>query len=208
MAAISKYNKFPRQLEIPGGPDMPPGQYKAVVLHGALKDSSNFQILPDPRIVYDREKMAIREAKIADYLRLVRKGTQAFEQVRDAREMMDRYEKLLENVGDTLRDSLKKVGKPVRDSIRVLMEVYLDPRNQKGLEHLTQQMVDRFTPSLDSWSRSIRRRVATRTWHCVNSTPSAAHRHPHQPLPRKRMENLSTTHGSRKSAPQRHHSET
>ena len=75
---------------------------------------------------------------------LVRKGTQAFEQVRDAREMMDRYEKLLENVGDTLRDSLKKVGKPVRDSIRNLMEVYLDPENQKGLEHLTQQMVDRF----------------------------------------------------------------
>ncbi|MBK9453887.1 MAG: hypothetical protein IPN95_31735 [Bacteroidetes bacterium] len=139
-----KYNKFPRQLEIPGGPDMPPGQYKAVVLHGALKDSSNFQILPDPRIVYDREKVALREAKVADYLRLVRKGTQAFEQVRDAREMMDRYEKLLENVGDTLRDSLKKVGKPVRDSIRNLMEVYLDPENQKGLEHLTQQMVDRF----------------------------------------------------------------
>jgi hypothetical protein len=130
--------------DLPGGPPLPPGTYRVVMVYGHRKDSSTFKVLPDPRMNYDPAQMADRETKITAYLRNARAATKAFDQLRDAREMIDRYEKLLENADEKLRDSLKKVAKPVRDSIRNLMELYLEPEDHKGLDHVSEQLGDRY----------------------------------------------------------------
>ncbi len=130
--------------EIPGGPRVAPGTYKVVVQFLAFKDSAVFQVKPDPRIAYDSVTLAQREVKIAAFLKVAEQGSKGFDQLREARTMIDRYEKLLDNLADAQRDSLKKMSKPVRDSIKAMMEVYLDPEDLKGLEHVTVQLGDLF----------------------------------------------------------------
>jgi hypothetical protein len=130
------------QREYPGGAGVPPGEYKAVFQYSKFKDSLVFKLLPDPRFPVSEADFLAREAKIAHYTQIAKRGNQAFDQIREARTMIDRYEKILDNVGDTQRDSLKKLAKPVRDTIKTLMELYLDPEELKGLDHVTLQLGD------------------------------------------------------------------
>ena len=120
-----RYKKFPRPLNTPRGPSMPPGEYKMVLTYGMHRDSMKFKISADPRHTFDPAASQVREEMIEDYLQHARAATKAFEQLRDARLMMDRFEKLWENASKGLQDSLKKVSKPIRDSIKVMQEVYL-----------------------------------------------------------------------------------
>lgn len=139
-----KYEKYPRPLYTPGGPNVAPGKYKMVVVFDGIRDSAMFNVLPDPRIEIEANAMQIRETKIREFLQHARAATKAFEQLRDARTMIDRYEQLLENAPDSLRESLKKLGKPVRDSIKSMQEVYLDPEDFKGLQHYLQPLGNRY----------------------------------------------------------------
>ncbi|MFN8397244.1 MAG: hypothetical protein U0176_21655 [Bacteroidia bacterium] len=140
----AKYQKFPRPGDVPGGPLVGPGTYRLVASHQKVKDSVTVRILPDPRHpAPDPVALQAREAKIKRFLEVARAGTSAFERVRDARDMLDRFEKAAEGLPDTRRDSIKNAAKAVRDTMRSLMEIYLDPEEQKGLEHLTVQLSER-----------------------------------------------------------------
>jgi photosystem II stability/assembly factor-like uncharacterized protein len=130
--------------DAPSGPSVVPGDYRVVIHYREFKDSTTCKVLPDPRISYPAQAIAQREARVQEYLKIAAYGTRGFDQLREARAMVDRYEKMLDNVAESRRDSLKRLSRPVRDSIKVLMEIYLDPEDLKGLEHVTVQLGDRY----------------------------------------------------------------
>jgi photosystem II stability/assembly factor-like uncharacterized protein len=138
---IPQYQK-PLGKDLPEGPTVAPGEYRVVAQYQDYRDSANFKVVADPRRPVNPVDVAAREAQIASFSKSASQATQAFDQLREARSMVDRYEKLLDFVSESARDSLKKIAKPVRDSIKTLMELYLDPEDQKGLEHVTVRLVD------------------------------------------------------------------
>ena len=131
------YRENPNEHQLPGGPQVSPGTYSLVLSHKEWKDSTLIQIEPDPRTEANPAAFAAKDAAFATYYRYAEAATQAFSQLKDARKMMGKLEPLLGNLETSVRDSLKKEGKTIKDSIKTLMEIYLAPEHSKGIENVT-----------------------------------------------------------------------
>jgi hypothetical protein len=137
--------KKPRKRDNPpgGGPRVAPGKYVVHVYYKDAHDSAAFKVLPDPRDIESAAVIAAREEKLQEYMRYARAGNEAFFRLRDARANMGKIAPLLGNLEGEMRDSLKKEGKVVRDSIKALMEIYLQPEGFTGIEGVTSRLGDK-----------------------------------------------------------------
>lgn len=136
------YRESPINYQMPSGSRVQPGMYKLVMHYHEWKDSTTVRVDPDPRIPYNAAAQAQKAEKLAEYTRYAKAATRGFEQLRDARKMMSKLEPLLGNLDESMRDSLKKEGKSIRENIKSLMELYLAPENFEGIESVTIRLGD------------------------------------------------------------------
>lgn len=118
----------------PPGRDVLPGSYKLVMHYKGVKDSVTINVRRDPRLRLTEAMLAERDAAMADYEKLIRASSQAFDQLKNAIKTVDLIDKVLVNAPDSTQKDVKKLNKDIRKSIDRLVELYMLPEDVKGIQ--------------------------------------------------------------------------
>jgi photosystem II stability/assembly factor-like uncharacterized protein len=101
-----------------GGAEALPGRYKVVLSYGKAKDSTMLNVLPDPRIPYNREAEIAKRALGDRLTKSIKQLTEAVDRLDEAKELTDKVLGQLKDVeGRDMRD-LEKKTKAVQDTLR------------------------------------------------------------------------------------------
>ena len=115
----------------PGGVDVLPGSYKIVMAYDGKKDSTNIKVIYDPRIDMP---MSTLKAKY-DAFKIIEGQTEvaanAMSALRKSDQIIDDILKQLKGREGEDYDSLKKLSKSVKDSVKVLVDALLGPESDK-----------------------------------------------------------------------------
>jgi len=120
--------------DTPSGYSVVPGTYKLVLMLGDHTDSTTVTVHPDPRLPYSLENGKAKQAAFDEFYQTVRLATDAWKRLDEAEKTLDRVDKALENAPDSLKTDIQKQGKALRDSIRQMRDIFMDPPNQKGIQ--------------------------------------------------------------------------
>jgi photosystem II stability/assembly factor-like uncharacterized protein len=126
--------------DLPGGNEVLPGKYKAVIEFESQKDSIMVEVKPDPRATYSvNDLKAIRMATDAHAV-LVEKAKQSFDKLMDAKKAIAIVDKLLENQADTTKKSFKEIHKKLNGQLDSLINLFVGPENVKGIQRNPDQL--------------------------------------------------------------------
>jgi len=136
---LPSYKNTKQDADLPGGPKVLPGNYKLIVQFKGLKDSVNVTVIPDSREGVSFEELSKKEKWIVQHARLVTTAKDAFDKLKEAVKTIDLINKQLDHVDvhDTIVKTLKKKGKAMNDSIKLLMRSFLLPEDFKGYDHVS-----------------------------------------------------------------------
>lgn len=124
----------PRGNFQPGGADVLPGIYKIVVEFGDLKDSTEIVVASDPRIEVNISDLEKKDAMIKDYQAVIKASTEAFNQLKTAKEKVEMAGKMAELLPDSTKKELVELNKATIKVIDSLMNVYLEIEEPKGIK--------------------------------------------------------------------------
>ena len=127
--------KFPsreesKNKEERGGNDVLPGAYKIVMAFGETKDSTMINVKFDPRI---EASYAILEANYKANKQIeaeILVAADAMGQLKNSKIVIEDILKQIKDKGDSY-DSLRKVSNATKDSINVLMDELVGPKNER-----------------------------------------------------------------------------
>ena len=136
-ARMPSWKKPKKDALPPWGPQVEPGEYKVLVSWNEQKDSTTVKVLPDPRLMSKQADWEAREKWIAKHRALVETARTATDQLLDMRKKLGQINKNISESGLADADSLKKLSKPLSDSIKVMLEWFMLPENFKGYDHVT-----------------------------------------------------------------------
>lgn len=145
----------------PGGVTVLPGTYKVVMLYGNQKDLANINVSYDPRLETDDEVHKAKYDALKELEQKVDKAREAVTQLVDSRELAEDFEKRLKDLkskrgdSDIPYDSLIKETKAIKDSIRVLIDVFL------GEEDEHQGIIRSPDPTVMTYLSAAKRYVAS-----------------------------------------------
>lgn len=113
-----------------GGVDVLPGTYKIVMSFGDQKDSTTVNVKFDPRIDVSMETLKANYDTSKDIEGEVEVASNAMTQLRESKKVIEDILKQIKSKGDVY-DSLRNVSKATKDSINVLMDELVGPKNEK-----------------------------------------------------------------------------
>ena len=118
----------------PSGPQVLPGTYKVVAVWGKFKDSSSVTVKSDPRLNVKLDDLKAKDAAFLDMEKVVKKATEGFDQLKEARNTIRRVDAALATAPDSTKQRLAKLGKALQDSLNVLEQLYMEPEDVKGIQ--------------------------------------------------------------------------
>lgn len=117
-----------------GGPQVLPGTYKVVAIWGKYKDSTTVTVKSDPRLEVKMEDLKAKDAAYRDLEKIVKKATEGFDQLKEARNTIRRVDAALVNAPDSTKQQLGKLSKVLLDSLNALEKLYMEPEDVKGIQ--------------------------------------------------------------------------
>ncbi|HSK13161.1 MAG TPA: hypothetical protein VK907_08090 [Phnomibacter sp.] len=114
-----------------GGLPAEPGTYKVVVTVGNQSDSTNLEVRYDPRIAYPSEVRKYQKEFMGRYYKMVTELTEANDLLTDMDDGIKKVETLLRDEKGTAADEMKKAGKAIQDSIKLIREYMFGKRMEK-----------------------------------------------------------------------------
>jgi len=117
-----------------GGPQVLPGTYKVVAIWGKYKDSTTVNVKSDPRLGLKLEDLKAKDAAYRDLEKVVKKATEGFDQLKEARNTIRRVDAALVNTPDSTKQQLGKLSKVLQDSLNALEKLYMEPEDVKGIQ--------------------------------------------------------------------------
>jgi hypothetical protein len=110
-----------------------PGEYKAMISFGDLKDSTMITIKSDPRVGISEREIAARVKMIKDYDKVVKAGADALNQLKDAKKKVQLVGKMTEVLKDSLKTEIVDLNKTTIKEIDSLMNIFTDVGETKGI---------------------------------------------------------------------------
>jgi photosystem II stability/assembly factor-like uncharacterized protein len=120
--------------DAPFGPQVLPGTYKVVAVWGKLKDSTTVNVKSDPRLNVKMDDLKAKDAAFRDLEKIVKKASEGFDQIKEARATVRRVDAALANAPDSTKQKLAKLGKTIQDSLNLLEKLYMEPEDVKGIQ--------------------------------------------------------------------------
>ena len=118
----------------PSGNSVLPGRYKLVVSYQNEKDSTYVTVKNDPRSTLSEKDLAENDAAMTEFQKLTEKATLAFNRLKEASKTADLVEAQLgQNAPDSVKTSMSKLSKSMKDSISNLQKLFMAPRDAKGI---------------------------------------------------------------------------
>jgi DNA repair exonuclease SbcCD ATPase subunit len=118
----------------PSGPQVLPGTYKVVAVWGKLKDSTSVTVKSDPRLEVKMDDLKAKDAAYRDFEKVIKKASEGFDQLKEARNTIRRVDAALANAPDSTKQQLGKLSKVLQDSLNVLERLYTEPEDVKGIQ--------------------------------------------------------------------------
>ncbi len=113
-----------------GGVRVLPGTYKIVMSFGDQKDSTTINVKFDPRLDVPISSLEANYNASKEIESQIEVAANAMAQLRESKKVIDDILKQIKGKGDAF-DSLKNVSKVTKDSINVLMDELVGPKNEK-----------------------------------------------------------------------------
>lgn len=121
----------PNSPEAGGGFPAGPGTYKVVVTVGKNSDSTELTVKYDPRIPYPAEVRTAQRQYMDRYYKMVSQLTQSNDLLTDMDDGIKRIESLIKEEKGAAADSIRKSGKAIQDSIKMIREYMFGKRQEK-----------------------------------------------------------------------------
>jgi hypothetical protein len=121
----------PNAPEQSGGFPAQPGTYKVVVTVGKGSDSTELTVKYDPRISYPEEVRKAQRQYMERYYKLITELTEANDLLTNMDDGIKRIEPLIRDEKGAAADSLRKSGKAIQDSIKLIREYMFGKRQEK-----------------------------------------------------------------------------
>lgn len=137
---MPSYHNRKVDADPPRGSQVLPGKYLVVIQYQGLSDSSEVTVLPDPRSIIPKVELDAKEVAIERFQSIAKKATKGFNYLKEAKSTLEKVKSQLADAPDTLKKEIIGMGKTIKDSISVLMELYMMPEDFKGLEHFTKRL--------------------------------------------------------------------
>jgi hypothetical protein len=159
--------KFPGWQEQKSSPDdeaggpVIAGTYKVQLRFGAEIATTQVNVLHDPRRMQDLPGLRERDSLQHRVNHSVQVAFSAFEQLKEMNKTVDYLAGAYSNLETVQKDLLVKEGKMIQDSVRALTNLFLQPQDFKGYDHLTLRIVNRLGNALEHASSSPGRPSAT-----------------------------------------------
>jgi len=136
----------------PRGLNVLPGTYKIVMSYGDQKDSTNINILMDPRLDVDINNVIARRIAQGELNKKIAFLGEAMSRLVDSKEIVDDVTKRIkEKKGDEFKE-LKDANKAMKDSIEALMTKMVGPDNSRR-----QGIVRSPKPTVNTYVRTAQR---------------------------------------------------
>ena len=126
--------------DLPGGYNVMPGKYKAVIALGDKKDSVEVEVKADPRSKMTDEDINLIQKALDDHNIIIKQAKTSFDKLKDAKKSISIVEKLLENQPDSISKSFKTLHKNLNGQIDSLMILFVGPEQQKGIQRNPDQL--------------------------------------------------------------------
>lgn len=126
--------------DLPGGYDVMPGKYKAVIALGDKKDSIEVEVKTDPRSKMTNEDIKLIQRALDDHNAIIKEAKTSFDKLKDAKKSISIVDKLLENQPDSISKSFKTLHKNLNGQIDSLMNLFVGPEQQKGIQRNPDQL--------------------------------------------------------------------
>ncbi len=124
----------------PWGPRVNPGTYKLVFIYGDHRDSTEVTVLADPRIPRSLQSIQAQDKAWEEYEGVVAKATEGFDRLKEAKKTISLVNQQLVNLPDSTQKTFKDLGLKMKDSIAVMMKIYTQPKDSKGIDSVTPTM--------------------------------------------------------------------
>lgn len=121
-------------LEPGRGPSVVPGKYKVLVAWGDYRDSTTVIVLEDPRLKISIQDRNARASAMREVYKTVENAEKNYRRLVDMEKTMKLVDDLFESSPDSIKQQLKKLSAPLRDSISSLKERFFTHKEVKGIQ--------------------------------------------------------------------------
>lgn len=138
--------RFPSRMEpkedddLPGGGNVRPGIYKAVIEFNSKKDSVMVEVKADPRTTTSNSDAEAIENIQKQHAEMVKQAKSSYDKIVDARKSIAIVEKLLENQPDSIKKQYKELHKNLNSKLDSLSNLFIEPENVKGIQRNPDQL--------------------------------------------------------------------
>jgi hypothetical protein len=138
--------RFPSRMEpkedddLPGGGNVRPGIYKAVIEFNNKKDSVMVEVKADPRTTTSNSDAEAIENIQKQHAEMVKQAKSSYDKIVDARKSIAIVEKLLENQPDSIKKQYRELHKNLNSKLDSLSNLFIEPENVKGIQRNPDQL--------------------------------------------------------------------
>jgi len=116
------------------GASVLPGTYKFIVKYGDHKDSTMIKVNHDPRSEVTLAELTEKQSITRSYYNDISRATEAMQRLNESLKTIKMVDGQMVNAQDSIKKMIKKEGKMMADSIKVLQRLYAFPPDTKGIQ--------------------------------------------------------------------------
>ncbi len=127
---------------LPAGRSILPGKYKLVIRQGKYADSQEIEVKANPNEPVNMEGELKKQAMYQRLKTAATRAQQGYEGLKTAEKTIETL-LTLNYVNDTAAKRLEKLAKPLRDSLKVLKDLFMQAADVNYIEDITQRLNDK-----------------------------------------------------------------
>ena len=126
----------------PGGTDVLPGTYKIVVSYQGARDSSNINVIFDPRRKVPMADLIAKENAYKEFYKTVTAAKKGYDLIKDARTSIELTDKLLVNQEDSIKTKFKELHKSLNGKLDTLEGKFKLLGELKGIQRDPDKLIN------------------------------------------------------------------
>ncbi|MBL4715252.1 MAG: hypothetical protein JKX95_01350 [Bacteroidia bacterium] len=117
-----------------------PGKYKVLVSYNGKTDSTNIEVVSDPRRNITMEQLIEKEKYIEQMMDITEAATNSVNRLKESKKTIEMLNKQMDNIDKELAKELQKSGKALTDSANNMLKLFMTPEGFKGYDHVTERI--------------------------------------------------------------------
>ena len=140
---LPQYGDMDENADLPGGRSVMPGTYTVVLTYGDYSGSTKIKVAKDLREDVSEADLKVKGDAHQALMHEAELATASFERLKDINKTVARVNKHLQNLeADSVRKDIEKAGEAITKKTSELINLYLEPEDFVGYDHITLRIMD------------------------------------------------------------------